>query len=220
MSDYLMTFSGLPNGMKDTKLDVNGVTLNPTHRIPVYLEPDPAFDKLAVGWAENLRTDEKTKRLTATLSLDLTEHPESPTHKFLKEWADRIRGEVHQSIGFSVGAYPTGIPNAEINKHEYQLLPGEMYVVEQNFDFEGSFQPEPRLEVPYKLKWHRHGVSVIGADNHEFQMDILDGPFRSGRKARVWAKHKVKTQDTQIVGKVGMLRGMVMHTGLSKGLKK
>lgn len=215
MNDYLLTFSGLPNGMKDIKLDVNGVTLNPTHRIPVYLEPDPAFDKLAVGWAENLKKDEKTKRLTATLSLDLTEDPNSPTHKFLKEWADRIRGEVHQSIGFSVAT-----ENVEINKDEYRLLPGEMYVVEQNYDFEGSFQPEPRLEVPYKLKWHRHGVSVIGADSHEFQMDILDGPFRSGRKARVWAKHKVKTQDTQIVGKVGMMRGMVMHTGIPKGIAK
>jgi hypothetical protein len=218
MDKYEIKFSNLPNGMEDIKLEVNGLQLNPQHRIPVYLDPDPAFDKLAIGWADGLKLDDAKKTIQATVHIEAIENPDSPTRAFLKEWADRIRGEaMPQSMGFVVsGPYPIAAGNVEVAEGDYHLLPGETYTIHQNFDFEGSFQPEPRLETPYKLKWHRHGVNIIGADQHEFQMDILDGPFRSGRIARKWAKHKVKTQDTQIVGKVGTMRGMVMHTGLPK----
>lgn len=109
---------------------------------------------------------------------------------FLQKWSDHIKEGAGQT-----------------------LAPGEMYIVSPGYSFKSAYTPEPRLEVPYKLKWHRHGVSVIGNDGTEFTQCFFDGPFRSGRIARKWAKHRVKVQDTKMCGEIGMMQGMTFHTG-------
>lgn len=146
---------------------------------------DPKEQELIDLWLQGARQP------SHTLSLQLEEDPNSPMTKFINLWKDQILKELDA---------PT-------------LAPGEMFITSPGYSFDAPFTPEPRLEVPFKLKWHRHGVSVVGADGIEFTQCRFDGVFRSGRKARQWAKHKVKVQDTKMVGHIGTLQGMTFHTG-------
>lgn len=112
------------------------------------------------------------------------ESPVDPVwDKFMKEWMENL----HQPNVYSMGCK-----------------------VEPQYGLSAMFQPEPKLIAPYKLKWHSHGVIVIGADDHHF---YADDTLRSGRQARVWAKDKIRTQDTQITGRVGIMHGTTFHTG-------
>lgn len=148
---------------------------------------DPKEQALIDLWLEGAKREP-----TQSMSFQYEETKDSPVSRFFDLWRDHI-GEGAQNE---------------------TLAPGEIYLTSSpRYSVSAPRTPEPRLEVPFKLKWHSHGVSVVGADGIEFTQCPLDGPFRSGRNARRWAKHKVKVQDTKIVGQLGTLHGMTFHTG-------
>lgn len=148
---------------------------------------DPKEQELIDLWMEGAKREP-----TQSMSFQYEETKDSPVSRFFDLWRNHI-GEGTQNE---------------------TLSPGEIYITSApRYSFQELSTPEPRLEVPFKLKWHSHGVYVIGADGIEFTQCWLDGAFRSGRKARQWAKHKVKVQDTKVVGQIGTLQGMTFHTG-------
>jgi hypothetical protein len=147
----------------------------------------PKENELINAWLEGV----KRPTNSMTMSVESEFKGNDLMFEFLKTWSDHIKeGAAKQT-----------------------LVPGEMFVVSPGYSVSAPRTPEPRLEIPFRLKWHRYGVSVIGADGIEFTQDYFDGPFRCGRVARRWAKHKVKVQDKKIVGQLGTLRGMTFHTG-------
>lgn len=198
----------------DTKISFQSP--NPSAFLTVPMLPDPVFDKFAEEWAAGLshmEIDKPRVMPKATMTITCTE-THSPVSEKIREWLGMERDTT--SMAFVMEGPVDAQYNVNIAESESVLLPGEIYHVPQSYSFEGSFQPEPRLEIPYKLKWHSHGVNVVGADGQVFQEDFFDGVFRSGRIARQWAKHKVKVQDTKIVGRVGTMHGVVFHTGAPK----
>jgi hypothetical protein len=115
------------------------------------------------------------------------ESPADPVwDKFMKEWLGILQKDMPQSIGFKV---------------------------DPQYAISGMFQPAPKLIAPYKLKWHSHGVIVIGADEQHF---YADDTLRSARQAHKWAKRKLWLQRKNLETEIGTLTGATFHTGLPR----
>lgn len=132
-----------------------------------------------------LNCDVKIHR-SPTMTMTVESPVDPAWDKLMKEWLGILQKDMPQSIGFKV---------------------------DPQYSISGMFQPAPKLIAPYKLKWHSHGVIVIGADEQHF---YADDTLRSARQAHKWAKRKLWLQRKNLETEIGTLTGATFHTGLPR----
>lgn len=196
MKEFEITFTGLP------KCLVGSLEI-PTYNLR-------AGESATYQLAEGVEL-KASREPCATMTIECPISPEEDA--FLKSWMELLpKREVDLQIDFQESNQNPILPflrnwNDSVNAEKEK----------RGYSFSTVFTPEPKLLVPYKLEYAPQSVAVVGSDGQRFYHDGLSAyVFRSSRQARLWAKEKLRTQDFQIVGRIGGLQGMTLHTGLPR----